>query len=148
MRMETDRKTMIAVLKRSFVPTLRALGFKGSFPNFFRVTEDFVALANVQFSGAGGSFCVNLSYAGPGRSNIFFEPETEPEKMRISQTRDRLRLGAATTGGDHWFVFGSASATPYRGSVLPPEEIVAQCNALLASQAVEWWASKAGNRGQ
>ena len=145
--METDRKTMVAVLKRSFVPTLRALGFKGSFPNFFRVTEDFVALANVQFSGAGGSFCVNLGYADAGRTNVYSRPETEPDKLRVSQTRDQVRLGAAA-GGDHWFVFGSASASPYRGGVLPPEEIVAQCNALFASQAVEWWASKAGNRDQ
>ncbi len=143
--MTIDRKTMDAALKRSFVPALRASGFKGSFPNFFRVTGDFVALANVQFAGAGGSFCVNLSYVRPGHSNFLSKPVSEPEKMRISQTRDRLRLGALTRG-DHWFVFGSASATPYRGGVLPPEEIVAQCNALIASQAEEWWAAKAGTR--
>ncbi len=143
---DADRKTMEALLRRNCVPVLRGLGFKGSFPNFFRETNGFVALANVQFASAGGSFCVNLGYADPGRANVYFKPETEPEKLRVSQTTEQVRLGAIT-GGDHWFVFGSASATPYRGGVVPPEEVVARCNAMITSEAADWWAQKqAGSR--
>lgn len=141
--MSTDRKDMEAAIRQSCVPALRALGFKGSFPNLFRVTGDFVALATFQFSSAGGSFCVNLGYADPERTNVYIHPETAPERLRVSQTRDWGRLGAVT-GGDHWFVFGSAGATPYRGGVLTPEEIVARCNALIAGEAEDWWARKRG----
>jgi Domain of unknown function (DUF4304) len=139
LRMDTDRKTMETLLKRTCVPTLRDLGFKGSYPNFYRETGDFVALANVQFASAGGSFCVNLSYADPVRRNVYSRPETAPDKLRISQTRVTERLGAAPRG-DHWFVFGSASASSYRGGVRPPEDIVAQCNDLLRTEAQDWWA--------
>lgn len=137
--MDTDRKTMQAILKRTCVPVLRGLGFKGSFPNFYRETAQFVALANVQFALAGGSFCVNLGYADPGRRNVPYKPETAPDKLSVSQTRERKRLGAVA-GGDHWFVFGSASVTPYSDPVQPPDELAARCAALLASEAEEWWA--------
>lgn len=137
---------MDALLKQSCVPVLRGLGFKGSFPNFFRETKDFVALANFQFSSAGGSFCVNLGYADPNRSNIYIKPETEPGKLRVSQTKDWVRLGAVA-GGDHWFVFGDASATPFRGGVVSPEEIAERCNALIAGEAEAWWASKLRDAG-
>lgn len=135
--MDTDRKTMEAILRRDCVPVLRDLGFKGAFPHFHRVTGGFVALANVQFASAGGSFCVNLGYADPGRRNVYHKPETPPEKLRVSQTREFVRLGAV--GGDRWFVFGRASASPYRGGVMAPEEIAAECNALLRTEAAAWW---------
>jgi hypothetical protein len=139
--MDTDRKTMEAILKRQCVPVLRELGFKGAFPHFHRETGRFVALVTVQFGSAGGSFCVNLGYADPGRKNVSHKPETEPAKLRVSQTRDWVRLGAGAAG-DRWFVFGSAGATPYRGSVMAPEAIVAECTALLRSEAEGWWAQK------
>lgn len=141
--METDRKTMEARLKRDWMPVLREMGFKGAFPHFHREAGGFVPLMTVQFGSAGGSFCVNLGYADPARRNVYHKPDTEPAKLRVSQTRDWVRLGAVT-GGDRWFVFGSAAATPYRGGVLPPEEIVAQCTALLRSEAEGWWAQKRG----
>lgn len=145
--MDTDRKTMETLLKRDCVPVLREMGFKGAFPHFYRETGGFVALVTVQFASAGGSFCVNLGYADPARRNVYFKPQTEPAKLRVSQTTKWLRLGAMT-GLDHWFVFGSASATPYRGGVRPPEEIVAQCAELLRSEAEGWWAERLRESGQ
>jgi Domain of unknown function (DUF4304) len=145
--MSVDRKAMISVLRRSCVPALRNLGFKGSFPNFYRETGAFVALVNFQFGSAGGSFCVNLGFVARNRVKVFFGWEADPAKLRVGEIRNRVRLGA-TTGGDHWFVFGNAGANAYRGSVLPPEEIAARCNALLASEAEDWWVrSQGGARG-
>jgi hypothetical protein len=144
--MTTDRKTMEALLKQTCVPILRGLGFKGSFPNFFRETGAFVALVNFQFGSAGGSLCVNLGYADPGRRNVYSRPESIPEKLRVMQTRDQVRLGAVR--GDNWFVFGSAAASPYRGAVQPPEEIAERCNTLLVSEAQDWWKVKeSANQG-
>ena len=139
----TDRTAMIAVLKKVCVPALRAAGFKGTFPHVFRETGGFVALENFQFASAGGSFCVNLGYADPRRANVFIKPKTEPAKLRVSQTRDWVRLGAVT-GGDHWFVFASPSDTPYRGGIRPPEELAARCKELMTTEAEAWWASKPG----
>ena len=55
---EIGRKAMERALKDQCVPTLRQARFKGSFPNFYREDNDFVALVNFQFSLSGGSFCV------------------------------------------------------------------------------------------
>ncbi|HEY6919200.1 MAG TPA: DUF4304 domain-containing protein [Tabrizicola sp.] len=139
--MDADRKTMEAMLKRGCVPVLRDMGFKGAFPHFHRETGRFVALVTVQFGSAGGSFCVNLGYADPSRRNVYHTPGSEPAKLRVSQTRDWVRLGAGTAG-DRWFVFGSAAATAYRGSVRSPEEIATECAELLRSEAEAWWARK------
>lgn len=139
----TDRKQMDAVLKRVCVPALRASGFKGSFPNLYRETGVFVALVNFQFASAGGSFCVNLGYSASGWANVFVKPKTDPGKLRVSQTRDWVRLGAVT-GGDHWFVFASPSDTPYRGGIQPPEDLAARCTELLRTDAEDWWASRPG----
>lgn len=139
--MDTDRKTMEALLKRDCVPVLREMGFKGAFPHFHRETGGFVALMREQFASAGGSLCVEIGYPDPARKNVYHKPETEPAKLRSARPRTGCGRGAAS-GGDHWFVFGSASATPYRGGVRPPEEIVAECAALLRSEAQAWWEGK------
>ncbi|MBL9051459.1 MAG: DUF4304 domain-containing protein [Tabrizicola sp.] len=136
--MTVDRETMVGVLKNVAVPALRKQGFKGSFPSFFRETGKFVALINFQFHSSGGSFCVNLGYADPGRNNVYFQPDTEPAKLKISQTRHQVRLGA-TDGGDHWFHFGATSYGEIRGEPVPAEEIAARFNEMLITDAERWW---------
>jgi hypothetical protein len=59
-----DGADMERALKERCVPVLRRAGFRGSFPDFYRDTEGFVALVNVQVYSAGGSFCVNRRCAG------------------------------------------------------------------------------------
>ena len=81
------REEMNAELKSSSVAFLRKKGFKGSFPNFYRDTCGFIALVNFQFFSSGGSFCVNLSYAGPNGENVYFKPDTPARKLSVSQTR-------------------------------------------------------------
>ena len=46
---EVDRKAMERALKGECVAALRRDGFKGSFPDFYRETDGFVALVNFQF---------------------------------------------------------------------------------------------------
>jgi uncharacterized protein DUF4304 len=135
-----DRSVMERSLKEQCVPTLRGAGFKGSFPDFYRDVEGFVALVNFQFYSSGGSFCVNLSYADPKRTNVSFRPETATRELRVSQTRERCRLGGAQ--GDRWFSFGATSAGEFRGQPVDPSELVRVINGLLASEAESWWQSK------
>jgi Domain of unknown function (DUF4304) len=139
---EIDRKTMERALKDQCVPTLRLVRFKGSFPNFYREDDDFIALVNFQFSLSGGSFCVNLSYADREGRNVYFRPKTEVRKLCVSQTIERLRLGANPQGSDNWFSFGRTSYGEFRGDPIPVPTITANVNNLLMSQAEQWWAEK------
>ena len=137
-----DRAAMERELKDQCVPVLRRAGFKGSFPDFYRETEGFVALVNFQFYSSGGSFCVNLSYADPQRSNISFRPDTPVRELKVSNARERKRLGA--TQGDKWFSFGATSYGEFRGEPLSTAELVLTINNLLEAEAEHWWQSKRG----
>ncbi|MFD1159933.1 DUF4304 domain-containing protein [Roseovarius aestuarii] len=134
---------MEAALKERCVPVLREQGFKGSFPNFYRESDKFIALVNFQYYSAGGSFCVNLGYADPERKNVFFEPQAKTNRLRVSATKDQRRLGALD-GGDRWFSFGKTSYGEYRGTPSGVAEIADTCTQLLLSEAKNWWQEKQG----
>lgn len=141
--MNTERPEMEEQLKKHCIPLLRKLGFKGSFPHFYRDTDGFVSLINFQFSRSGGSFCVNLSYADKARQNVYFRKETETKKLNVYQTTVRVRLGSGNHFGDKWFSFGKTSYGEFRGRPSPPSEIVDQINRLIVAVAVPWWDEKA-----
>ena len=140
--MIVDRKQMESELKKHSVPFLKECGFKGSFPNLYRETEGFVSLINFQFFSSGGSFCINLSYAGSNRENVYFEKETEVKKLKVSQTSEQVRLGSVNLKGDNWFSFGKTSYGEFRGKPIPPQELTERINSLIENQAEPWWASK------
>ena len=140
--MSIDRKQMEIGLKSQVIPTLRKLGFKGSFPNLYREVNDFVSLINFQFFSSGGSLCINLSYADPERDNIFHKKDTEPKKLKVMHTREQVRLGANNLEGDHWFSFGKTNYNEYRGEAIPLEQLTIEINQLIQSQAEEWWSEK------
>ncbi len=140
--MNIQRKQIEAELKQLCVPILRECGFKGSFPNLYRSVDDFVCLINFQFYSSGGSLCSNLSYAEPNRSNVYFRKETEAKNLKVSQTRDQLRLGADREGADKWYSFGKTSYGEYRGEPMSISHLVSTINNLIKTQAEEWWASK------
>lgn len=133
---------MELALKKHCLPVLRKKGFKGSFPNFYREKNKFVALINFQFYSSGGSFCVNLGYADPERKNVNFKPDkyNAANKLKVSSTRARRRLGAPI--GDNWFSFGTTSYNEYRGDPKPVDEIALTCCQLFLDDAEPWWKSK------
>ena len=141
--MNTERAEMEKQLKEHCVSLLRKQGFKGSFPDFYRDSDGFVSLINFQFFSAGGSFCVNLSYADKGRENIYFRKETEPKKLRVSQTRVHVRLGSENLVGDKWFSFGKTSYGEFRGEPVSPSDIIDEINRLILEDAIPWWNKKA-----
>jgi hypothetical protein len=141
-----DRQTIEEALRSECVPTLRRAGFKGTFPNFYRDTAGFVALVNFQFFSSGGSFCVNLSFADPERRNIYFRPDTAVSKLRVSQARERTRLGASSAGDDKWYSYGATSYGEYRGEPTSVRQLVDIVNRLFQSQAEVWWREKGDHR--
>src|SRR5262245_14610535 len=85
---EIDRKTMERALKDQCVPTLRLARFKGSFPNFYREDDDFIALVNFQFSLSGGSFCVNLSLRRPRKEKCLLPAQNgSPQTLCVTDYR-------------------------------------------------------------
>jgi hypothetical protein len=133
------RKEMNDALKAEVVPALRKWGFKGTFPHFHREVDQHVDLLSFQFRLAGGSFVVELSYAEPGRENVYIDKEAPASKLRASQTSKRLRLGAEGPGSDSWFSFepvGFFKRRPdYKG-------ICSEVVAMLERQAIPWWSEK------
>jgi hypothetical protein len=133
------RQQMNAALKEVVVPSLRKLGFKGTFPHFYRELNQHVDLLSFQFRLVGGSFVTELSYAEPGRENVYIDKEAPASKLRSSQTSKRLRLGASGPGSDNWFSFepvGFFKRQPdYKG-------IASEVVALVEQQAIPWWDAK------
>ena len=130
---------MVSALKKSAVPTLRALGFRGSFPHFYRDRDGQLDLITFQFSRNGGQFVAELSFATPDRSNL---PKPfralPPSQLRSFHSMRRKRLGGSGHG-DHWFVYASSNDSSRLAA--SPEEIAACCAELLRTEGESWWRS-------
>ncbi|MEN8874653.1 MAG: hypothetical protein ABF285_11360, partial [Pacificibacter sp.] len=75
------------------------------------------------------------------RENVLFQKDTQISKLRINQTKDRVRLGAPE-GGDQWFSLGETNYNETRGEPRSIEELSLICTELLSSQAEDWWRTK------
>jgi hypothetical protein len=67
--MSDARDKMVSALKEIAVPTLRAMGFRGSFPHFRRQREEQIVRANHLFSIPVRSDCQVIRTSGPGQLN-------------------------------------------------------------------------------
>jgi hypothetical protein len=133
--MKFSREDQIAALKAHTVPTLRRLGFKGSFPHFFREVGGQTDLIAFQFSSFGGRLTPEISTVGPARNELPEPYRSLPaSKLRTHFVGERLRLGAPRNG------FPYADALEGE-TLLTPDEIDREVAALLESQASPWWES-------
>jgi Domain of unknown function (DUF4304) len=131
------RNQVDAELKLRVVPEFRRLGFKGSYPHFYRDRAGHVDLATVQFSSSGEEFVIELSFADCARKNVYIFKETQVAKLRVSQTTKRLRLGTDNSQKDNWF-----------HSAGEGEQLAALCvsiNELLCTQGSTWWLQQDNN---
>ena len=134
--MSEARDKMIAALKEMVVPTLRDLGFRGSFPHFRRQREEQLDLLTFQFSQWGGSFIVEISYCCPAGYTLHTGEVVSPDRARVhhQDIYRRLRLGVRPppNNRDHWFQFEPDSKANYTDTAL---EILP----LLRTQAEFYW---------
>jgi hypothetical protein len=93
------------LLRRDFLPLLRADGFKGSGTTSRRLLADRIDVVNVQGSRSGGNCCVNVAVhfsflpsAGGGRV-------PEWKKLKEYECAFRNRLHEASEA-DHWWTYG------------------------------------------
>ena len=124
-------------LKSIVVSDLRARGFNGSYPNFYRDRNGHIDLLTFQFNNKGGSFVCEISFADQERSNVYIYKETEPKMLRPNQTTLRLRLGAQPDQGieDHWFSFENTGLVSRNSPTKAAQEVLS----LVESQAEPWW---------
>ncbi|MGZ3182074.1 MAG: DUF4304 domain-containing protein [Telluria sp.] len=134
--MTDARKEMNEALKGVVVPVLRDLGFKGTFPNFYREAAGHVDLLSFQFRLAGGSFVVELSFADPARENVYIDKDAPANKLRPSQTTKRFRLGAKSQGSDNWYSFEPVGLFKRQPDYMKIATLVADS---ISKQAVTWW---------
>lgn len=141
---------MTAALKRRCVPRLRSMGFKGSFPHFYRDDQGFVCLVNVQFSTSGTAFCINLGFADPARRNVVSHcRHLDPRALKLAMTggliegniytSGRWRIGSQPLGDglytDSWFSFGP-------GQQHDCDVLAGHCAGLIEQEAEAWWAGR------
>lgn len=97
------------LLKRDFVPILRAEEFKGSGATFRRIRDDVIHLLNFQGHRYGGKCCVNLGlhYAFMPTTGIGAVPDTKKLREYDCAFRDRLH---EANESDHWWAYGATDA--------------------------------------
>ena len=134
--MSEARDKMIAALKEIVVPTLRDMGFRGSFPHFRRQRDEQLDLLTFQVSQWGGSFVVEIAHCPAAGYTLHTGETISPDKARVHHQhyRSRLRLGVRPppNNRDHWFKFEPDSSSIYSDTAL---EVLP----LLRSQAEHYW---------
>jgi hypothetical protein len=136
--MNERRRVLQGSLKTISVPLLREMGFKGSFPHFHRAVGDHIDLLMFQFRLDGSSFIVEISYADPERTNLYFRPETPVARLRVRSTKKRYRLGESqeTSGDGTWFELNHGLLTTQARYF---NKIALRVNDLIFREAVPWW---------
>jgi len=133
--MSDSRNRMIAALQETVVPTLRDIGFSGSFPHFRRIRDTQIDLLTFQFNRYGGSFVVEIAFCAPGGFTTHRGKHIPPNEV---QARDihptqRLRLGSHPPDkADHWFYYEPERAGVYTDTAV-------ELLPLLRSEADRFW---------
>src|SRR5881394_3461087 len=133
--MNERRREIQTVLKNITIPLLCEMGFKGSFPHFYRQVGDHVELLMFQFRLDGSSFIVEISYADPERKNVYFRPETPVAKLQVPSTTKRYRLGKQLGGDGKWFELKHGGLTTQGRHF---RKIALGVNDLLIREAQPW----------
>jgi hypothetical protein len=123
-----SRDAMIEELKRTVVPVLRDLGFRGSFPHFRRSGDKQIDLLTFQFASGGGRFVVEVGKF-PADGYELAGAHLSPEKVKMRHLLRRLRLGAKGVNDDHWFDFEDGDYARAAEAVVP----------YVRGQAARWW---------
>lgn len=124
-----DSRTLI---KEHLVPGLRARGFKGSFPHFRRITNDAVHLLTFQLDRWGsGNFVAEIAKAPLGPVSVGWGDPIPSNKLTAHDLVSRFRLGAQSSGSDHWFHTADFVAAPSHFSTEFLE--------LVDTQGQRWW---------
>jgi hypothetical protein len=133
--MSESRDKMIAALRKIVFPTLREMGFSGSFPHFRRILKNQIDLLTFQFNRHAGSFLVEIACCSSDGFTTHWGKQIPPKKVSAHDLHPdkRLRLKASTTQReDSWFYYEPECESVYENAaqaLLP----------LLCSIAEPYW---------
>ena len=96
------KKEFYSVLKKDFIPLLKAEGFSGAGSNFRKVSDQVAHTVNIQNNRHGASCCVNLGI------NLAFLPNTKTQSIKEIDCEFRVRL-APKGCVDFWWEFSGLS---------------------------------------
>jgi hypothetical protein len=129
--LSTERNLMIKSLKQIVIPSLREQGFKGSYPHFYRKSDDRTELLMFQFSIYEDVLYVEISKcSSQGYYDEISGNHIPPNKIKVYQIGggspfNRTRIGKDT---EHTFVFNEINTNEIARRIL---------NTLR--EAEEWW---------
>ena len=136
---------MRAVLKKKVVPVLREMGFKGSFPHFYREREEQTDLFNIQFGMGGVCFYLNIAYAMRDGSNVLPHAKDRPvSKVTYQHVYGQhcRSLGGLESGGRAFFFQDVGVVYPSIMTLASPDELADEAVRLIREEAEPWWRSR------
>ncbi|WP_457362513.1 DUF4304 domain-containing protein [Pseudomonas sp. TE3610] len=130
-----NRKHMDAALNAHLVPVLRGLGFKGSLPNFRRITAHQVDLLSVQHDKWGGGFVIEVAVSPPEGVVMAWGKSVPANKVlpKHLHPNRRMRLGPKALC-DLWFRYDTQGDDKGRFT-----DVAREVLPYLTSAALEYW---------
>ena len=136
--MSESRTKMIGALKEIVVPTLRELGFKGSFPHFRRLSDNGIDLLSFQFDKWGGGFLIEISKCERSGIITHWGESIPAKKVRAIDNhpdkRYRIKPGKGSSRED-WFRYDQRSI--FHSSNIYDQ--VASTVLSYLNEAEDWW---------
>jgi hypothetical protein len=128
--LSVERDKMINSFKQIVIPTLRDIGFKGSFPHFYRKLENQADLLMFQFSQWGGTLYFEISKCPLNGSTGYKDQQIPVNKIKVYQVvgnsfNDRQRIGPSLG---------------FEFSVRDTDEVAKNIQKSL-DEAEDWWKS-------
>jgi hypothetical protein len=129
--MASLRSEMKEALKEDAVPYLKSLGFKGSMPDFYRRQDEYTECLQFHFKRDADDERFFVHAALASNDGVDWHRPTHhrvpPEKVKVTQLKGAIRLGAKPGSNDHWFDFENTRV----------EDVVQEVLSLLSGQ--EYW---------
>ena len=127
------RVAMDEELKRTVVPTLRTMGFKGSFPHFRRPSASEIELLTFQFDKWGGGFVIEIARCSVEGFTTSWGQHIPANKVTAWDLNERHRIQAENGSGvEAWFRFDDGDYQRASKQVL--EKL---------PEAQQWWRARA-----
>ncbi|MFC4818574.1 DUF4304 domain-containing protein [Flavobacterium sp. GCM10023249] len=111
--MSTERAKMIKSLNQIFIPELRKLKFKGSFPHFRKTENEKTNLLTFQFDRDGGGFVIELANHKGKEYKTYWNEIIELNKLTAHNLNERKRIYPNSeneeNGKNSWFRYDKTS---------------------------------------
>src|SRR5690349_15884630 len=104
--MSETRDPMIQSLRKIVIPSLKAKGFKGTFPHFRRISDTRIDLLSFQFDRYGGGFVIEIGKCSPEGITTPWGEQIPPLKVKVYSLHPNERIRVQPVpGGDasSWF---------------------------------------------